>query len=229
MNRPKKKDDIKDPGEYEQVFKDHHDHLISSEHLSEREKIQLKIMDSGIFWRGMLKGRALSGGSPRKPKYKCYPLSSSGEIYTLLRELADQYIGDDVDEAVEDFYRAFKAIAKTARYAGVSKAQIDNIMKSWGEKVESKFESDGPPEWWYSRSGPEVRSLPLHERLAFTLVYRLPESEIPHARIANWVNIILETLGEERVPDRTLRGFIKDNREKWKTYQRPLFGPGTFF
>jgi hypothetical protein len=216
------------PKQYEINFLSYRKFL-TSDPTSKEKQIQVRIMDSGIFWEGMLKGKARSGGSRRNPKYIMYPLRSPNLIGALLRELAEQFMEDDVDDALAAFYGAFDAIAQTARYAGVTQKQIDNVKKSWGEKVKSKFESDGPPGWWNDRSGPEDRSQPLYARLGYFLVSCLENSsKVPHARIAVWVNAILKAIGEEPVGDRTLRDYIKTNRKKWVEHWRSLFEPRHF-
>ena len=216
------------PKQYEINFLSYREFL-TSDPTSEENQIQVRIMDSGIFWRGMLKGKALSGGSRRNPKYIIYHLRSANYIGALLRELAEQFMGDDVDDALAAFYGAFDAIAQTARYAGVTQRQIDNVKKSWGEKVKSKFESDGPPGWWNDRSGPEDRSQPLYARLGYFLVSRLEDSsKVPDPRIAWWVNLIVKAIGYEPVPDRTLRDYIKNNRKEWEEHGRSLFEPRPF-
>lgn len=218
----------KTPKEFEKVFQSYREEL--TPHPSPKEEQIIKIMDSGIFWKGELKGKALSGGSRRNPKYKSYSLRNPNFIIVLLNEIAEECMGNAVDEALGDFYRAFDAIAQTARYAGVTQKQIDKVKKSWGETVENKFESDGPPGWWYDKSGPEDRTQPLYARLGFILIYRLEDSsKVPHARIAWWINSILTAIGEDPVADRTLRDYIKTNRKKWEEHERPLMGSGTFF
>jgi hypothetical protein len=225
----KKGPGIKSVREYERASQEYRESLLESR--SKSDQLELAILDSGIFWRGMLKGKALSGGSRRNPKYQLYSLHSPGTIYTLVRELAAECLGDDIDEALGDFFVALEAVAKTALYAGVPQKQVEKVKQLWGDKVTKKFENDGTPGWWYDRRGPEDRSLPLYARLCFIIVNRLHEEapKVPTVRIASWINTILFAVAEEPMADRTLRDYIKRNRETWEKHERPLFGPGTFF
>ncbi len=198
----------------EQILEKYRQELLNpSQPLSQWEEkkrqLALAIIDSGIFWKGELKGKKLpvKGG---KARYRLFPVENSRHLIKLLVEDCLETTPEPVDaeQALEDFDTSFKLLAYSVHHAGVSWREINRVWKIWREKLAIKIQSDLHPWWWYGKGEPEEKPRPLFERLFPTLLFAT--SKAPHARIADWVNTILKALGERPVSDRTIRKYVSD-------------------
>lgn len=198
----------------EQILEKYRQELLNpSQPLSQweekRRQLALSIIDSGIFWKGELKGKKLPS-KEGKARYKPFPVDDLRHLIELLVDTCLETTPEpvDVEEALEDFDSSFKLLAHSVHHAGVSWREINKVWKNWREKFAIKIQSDSHPWWWYGKGEPEEEPRPLFERLSPTLIFAAPKA--PCARIADWVNTILKALGERPVSDRTIRKYISD-------------------
>ncbi len=189
--------------------------LTPSEGLSQREQKErqaaLSIIDSGLFWRGELKGRKLSA-TGRGPRYQTFPVKDPQHLIKLIVEecLADLPHPDDSERILEAFDYSFNAIASVASYAGVPRRQVRKVWQTWREKLAVKVRRDGPPrrrqDWEEPEDWPGETLPPLAQRLVGTLFFAAPNAH--NSRIAEWIITIIKALGKQTVSDRSLRNYI---------------------
>ncbi len=204
----------KNQTEHEQLFEEYRQHLLDplpaglkyTDCEQKRLALTLAIMDSGIFWRGQLKGRKLSTVGP--VRYQTYPLEDIQHFLSLLVEdyFESQPEQVEFEEVMRIFERDLRTIADAVIYAGAPRRQVNKIHNNWLEIFAEKVRKDGPPWWWFKGYESEEEIPPFHESLFGTLIFAAPNA--PRYRIAKWVNSILKAFGKQPIKDRTLRNQI---------------------
>ncbi len=174
---------------------------------SDLKRFSLAILDSGIFWRGGLKGKR---AQIRKQGYVTYPIKDLGGLIAKLVNAHLARLNLNIYEIRERQLRwamagklPYDLLFQDAKTLGVAnQAEIDRIcqngliqdLEDLADKVMDAYN--------------EILQKPLPLSLAMILHTYAPSA--PPARLADWVNKVLKALGQDPIPDRTLWGHIKD-------------------
>jgi hypothetical protein len=166
----------------------------------------IKIMESGIFHKGGLKGKIIQQSqSGQVFKYQVWPISNLVELLTELTSIMKVLAGPEkkVKELVSGYFdnllKAFVTPAALARLGGVRKETIEKMKKElagWKEKTNKKI--------------PKFKEKIALE-IAETLIAHLPP-KTPDLTIAERANELLAAFGKEGTKVETLRKMIAKKR-----------------
>ncbi len=182
------------------------------------KRTSLFILNSDIFWRGELKGKVSKN---KNKQYVTYPIKDLGGLIAKLVKAHLERLNLNIDEihqrqlilamhslrasrnlpavAVQarDLPRKDDFLFQEAKNLGVAnQAEIDRITKNGLIQDLKDKDMDALNEL----------EKPLH--LSLAKIFHTYASSAPTARLAEWVNEVLKVLGQNQIPDRTLREHI---------------------
>jgi len=168
---------------------------------------QIKVMESGIFHNGGLKGKILQQTQlGRVISYKVWPISNLPELLAKLTSVMtvsaepEKNVKELVSGYFDNLLKAFVTPAALARLGGVRKETIGKMKKElegWKEKT--------------------VKKIPAFKKenalkIAETLIAHLPP-KTPDLTIAERANELLAAFGKKETDVQTLRKKIAKKRE----------------
>jgi len=168
----------------------------------------LAILTSGIF-----SGEALKG-----PKCK-YPVAV-GDLLVKLAFVALDYdisVNGDDDTLIhlDIYFEWLIGIIRIAQLGLILEKRIKKLWQACHEKLSARIlEGKAPPSWTYIQLAAKAPPPKAH-RLVDIFLDFVP-IEAPATYLATWTNSVLRCVGEEPVPDRTLRGYIAQEKQKRK-------------
>lgn len=179
----------------------------------------IKIMESGIFHKGCLKGKKLTVSGP--PDYLTYPILDLEKLighlsYSFSRfNFYDRKISvrERLERDFDILLRLFDKIMpylKEYKIAKGSEIKVKNQLIIWRNKLIKKFNDNVPLIY-----GEEVFHPPeysLEDYIADCLAWFVPEA--PALRLAKRTNDLLHYMGKNRVNERTLRHFISRQKKR---------------
>jgi hypothetical protein len=159
---------------------------------------QIKVMESGIFYKGGLKGKALTLAGKRS--YKVWPILDLKELtvklglaMTMKEDMATQAVVDTVSGYFDNLLNALAQAAPLARLGKVRQEAIKQtkaVIEGWKDKTIKNIQIPS------QMKQPDI--------IAGILIVHLPPG-IPDLTIAARVNDLLGAFGLEKVETDTLR------------------------
>jgi hypothetical protein len=168
-------------------------------------QVEIKIMESGIFHKGGVKGKVLPV-SGRGIHYKVWPISNLGELLASLTSTMtvsaepEKNVREFVSDCFDNLLMAFDKASPIARLGGIRKPTIEKIKRElagWKNKTISRI----PKFNQYKDKGR------IALKIAETLIAHLPP-KTPDSIIAERTNELLTAFGKEGMAIRTLTGKI---------------------
>lgn len=168
---------------------------------------QIKIMESGIFHNGGLKGKILQQTQlGRVLKYKVWPISNLAELLAKLTSVMtvsaepDKNVKEFVSGYFDNLLKAFDKAAPIARLGGIRKPTIGKMRKEL--------------EGWKERT---IKKIPTFKKetaleIAETLIMHLPP-KTPDLTIAERANELLAAFGKKGTDVQALRKKVAKKRE----------------
>ena len=159
---------------------------------------QIKVMESGIFYKGGLKGKALTLAGKRS--YKVWPILDLKELtvklglaMTMKDDMATKAVVDTVSGYFDNLLNALAQAAPLARLGKVRQEAIKQtkaVIEGWKDKTIKNIQIPS------QMKQPDI--------IAGILIVHLPPG-IPDLTIAARVNDLLGAFGLEKVETDTLR------------------------
>lgn len=168
-------------------------------------KNQIKIMESGIFHKGGLKGKVLPV-SGRGTHHKVWLISNLGELLAKLTSIMtvsaepDKNVKEFVSGYFDNLLKAFDKTAPLARLGGVRKPTLEKMrtdLEGWKKKTIKKIPA------FKKKTALEI---------AETLIPHLPP-QTPYLTIAERANELLAAFDKEGITANTLRKTVAKMRE----------------
>jgi hypothetical protein len=181
----------------------------------------IRIMQSGIFHKGGLKGKKLTVSGP--PNYLVYPIFHLKILIDFLsgdfgqfefydgREKEFLKIEKDFDYLIREFDRKFDRISpylKEYKITKGSEIKLRNQLVAWKEKLLKKKNDKGPRIVLGKAYYPPKHSIEIY--ITYRLASFVPDA--PALTITNRANDLLEYLGKKRGNSRTLRSIVADHK-----------------
>jgi len=170
-------------------------------------RTQLKILESGIFFKGGLKGKILLQTQSGQVKdRKVWPISNLKELLVKLTAVMgtttdpEKNVKDFVSGYFENLLKAFDRAAPLARLGGVRKSSIDKTKKvllNWKEDTIKKIPA-------FPKTAPN--------EIAEILLAHLPP-QTPVLTIAERIKELLAAFNQESRKIRTLTNMVADKRK----------------
>jgi hypothetical protein len=189
----------------------------------------LKIL--GSEFAECIEGDGLKGHAKHKTIYPVY--GGIGDLIIALVKYAHfailvnlPYLPPDLKRGmvIKEFDEHFRVVAALARRGGVKEEDIQSTYQQWRWKISAavvkgkitaywdmEIENEiYPGKWQAPKAAPHVVAARV---FAEVFIAHLPP-KTPSLRIAEWVNIILKSLGREPASVSGLRSYIKEERHK---------------
>jgi hypothetical protein len=196
----------------------------------EWKQAALSILSSGIFEGNELKGHA------RRQNYPVVQGDSVvlGDLIIDLVQIHFDYDvnlpsgqvfhrleGSLVEDIVGKFDDHFRFVAAIALLGGIRSDLVQNTWDDWRKKVSTRaVEGKISPRWRQIIMNEIFPGYDVPKKIAYAFadiflryVPKVPK-EVPPARIAEWVNVTLESLGRPKVDDSVLRQYISNERQR---------------
>lgn len=168
----------------------------------------LKVMESGIFYKGGLKGKVLlQTQQGRVIEWQVWPILNLRELLLKLTSVItvetepEKIVKEFVSGYFDNLLKAFDSAAPLARLGGVRKSSIDKTKKvllNWKEDTIQKIPT-------FPKTAPN--------EIAEILLAHLP-SNTPQLTIANRINELMGAFNQEGGKIETLRKMVADKRKK---------------
>jgi hypothetical protein len=169
---------------------------------------QIKIMESGIFHKGGLKGKVLlQTQSGRVKEWKVCPISNLSELLYKLTSVitisteGDKIVKEYVSGDFDNLLKAFDGVTPLARLGGVKKLTLEKMKKElerWKKKTISKIPTSK------KKIAPEI---------AETLIVHL-SPKTPDLTIAERIKELMAAFNQESRKIRTLTNMVAEIRNK---------------
>ena len=169
---------------------------------------QIKIMESGIFYKGGLKGKVLLKTTKgRVIQWRVWSISNLGELLSKLTAVmtvateSEKKVKEYISGCFDSLLKAFDGVFPLARLGGVRKLTLEKMEKElegWKKKTINKIPTSK------KKIAPEI---------AETLIAHLPP-KTPDLTIAERIKELMAAFNQESGKIRTLTKMIADKRKK---------------